>query len=58
MVNQLSEKFDFLKQLPKEDLARIKKEPIQIMNGGTIEEMPELSKKVSSLQETIFAIPP
>ena len=44
MVSQLSERFDFMKQLPKEELVCLKKELIQIMHGGTIEEMPELSK--------------
>ena len=51
MVNQLSEKFDFLKQIPKEDLARLKKELIHIMNGGTIDEMSEVSKQVSKTMD-------
>ena len=51
MISQLSETFNFLKQLPKEELTRLKKELIQIMNGGTIEEMSELSKRVSKTMD-------
>ena len=51
MVNQLSETFNFLKQMPKEDLARLKKEIHQIMNGCTAEEMSEVSKQVSKTMD-------
>ena len=37
--------------MPKEDLARLKKEITHIMKGGTAEEMSELGKHVSKTMD-------
>ena len=49
MVPQLSERFGFLKHCSPEDLKILKKEIKTIVDGCTVDEMPELSGRVTQL---------
>ena len=45
-VNQLTNKFGFLRKLSKEDLATLKKEVKTIVDGGTLEHLSEVTQRV------------
>ena len=51
MVSQLSETFNFLENLTKEDLAQLKKEMKQIMDGEFGESPSELCQQVPQILE-------
>ena len=51
MVTQLTDKFKFLKDLSKEQVAQLKKEVKQIMEGGTEGELSEMSKQITKTLE-------
>ena len=51
MVTQLTDKFKFLNDLSKEQVAQLKKEVKQIMEGGTEGELSEMSKQITKTLE-------
>ena len=51
MVTQLTDKFDFLKNLTKEQRMQLKKEVKQLIKGGTEKELSEMSKQVMETLE-------